>query len=391
MLQLLAKLLPLIQKGVFKTAEGIGSVFSSKTPQALGHAFSGLKGASLRGGANVSQAFRGIGQGVQSGVYRTAEGLGKAFTQNPSQTFQQARSGLSGMYARAAASPFAQRTKAYLANYGPHMQNIRHHAGVLGHIAAQRLGGLFGGRVGRGAAALGAGAVGLGAMGMKGAGAVATAPFKAVGTLFGKLSSASGGLAKSAMLFARLAGPAALVGAVLALKTFVQQVVESNRGLAKWNGSIAASFNMLDIHSMQREMQTANATAGTTTQLNETFDDLLQEFQPLREDIGILVNLVATNLALGTKALIGMATAFIKDEAWLKEIVDGLHILEAEAKARKQQSPLGNTALSNLAAMAGGPARPAAQGPRPFLDDRLAPALTDAEKLRLRRLALRGG
>lgn len=385
---MLARLLPLVQKGVFKTAEGIGSVFTRKTPQALGHAFSGLKGAGLRGTAKIGDAFKGIGQGVQHGVYNTAESIGKVFGQDPRKTFQEFQSSdLRGGYrVQGQPSPLGRARTAlgnYFKNYGPHLQNMRQQAGIIGQNAKQRLGGLFGGAVGRGASAIGAGAAGLAGMGMAGAGAVggvAAAPFKAVAGIFAKLGAGTGPVGHSLSLFTKLAGPAGLVGMIFGMKKFVGVLSESNRDLAKWNGSLAASFNKLDIQQMKFDMQTANATSGSASALNDAFAELLTEFQPIRQDIGILVNLAGIGIANGTKQLIILVKSLQDTFPFLKDAVAHLEAMEDELKNGKQQSPIGNTALANLAAMGGGAARPAVQGPMPFLNPGIAPALTPAQK-----------
>jgi hypothetical protein len=95
-----------------------------------------------------------------------------------------------------------------------------------------------------------------------------------------------------------------------ALETFVWGISESNRGLGKWNGQIAASFAQLDIADMRREIQTADATFGSTTSLNTALSELLNEVQPIREGVGTAVNTmgiiaakVSQGLAIGVKIL----------------------------------------------------------------------------------------
>lgn len=91
------------------------------------------------------------------------------------------------------------------------------------------------------------------------------------------------------------------------LELFVWGVSESNRSLSRWNGQIAASFAKLDIANMRREIETGEATSGSATAVNTAFNDLLQEMQPIRQDISTIVNsvgVVAAKIAQGAATVI---------------------------------------------------------------------------------------
>lgn len=93
-----------------------------------------------------------------------------------------------------------------------------------------------------------------------------------------------------------------------ALEKFANLIVESNRGLSVWNGAIANSFAQLDAAQQQRDLETANATAGTATTLNQSFSDLLDETQEVRELVANGLNLVGT----GAVALARLSNAATK-------------------------------------------------------------------------------
>lgn len=339
----MAGFLDKIQSAVFHVAEGIGKTFEkgaalpgrgvATARSGFGAAVQGLKGASIA-----------AGQRAQAGIFNIAEAFGK-----PRQTLGAAARGLRGMasgaqsrlHAAGFVTPFS---KQYFQQIGSVLKQAPRTFGpMIGRGARGAMGGI-------GSALLG--------MGMMGGGAAAGMSSSAASGLsktMGKLGSATGPVALAAMHFKALIAPAALLGAVALLRKFTFGLSESNRDLAKWNGALAASFAKLDIAQMQMDIRQASATGGSAAALNDALADVIREFQPIREDLGILVNLVGISAATGVKSLISMAKQMMIAIPQLKEIVDGLHIIEDEMKKKnKADGFLGNAALSNMAGMGGG-------------------------------------
>jgi hypothetical protein len=162
------------------------------------------------------------------------------------------------------------------------------------------------------------------------------------------LSRLNRGLDGTINFFLKLAGLRYIVG------NLADKFTLANRDLAKWNGSIAASFNRLDLARMRLDIQQGKATSGTAGELNRQFGELLKEFQPVREGIGNLVNIVGINLvALSRTALEGLKglqTIFPQ----LKEAVKFLEDMNKNLKKGADEAPLGNQALHALAGRMGG-------------------------------------
>lgn len=214
-------------------------------------------------------------------------------------------------------------------------------------LALKNAGQHFGPMIGRGAMRTAGGIAGMFAGG-GGSGAVQASSTGKVATGMNKLANNSSGLPKVVGLFHQLVAPAALLGAVALLKKFTFGLSDSNRDLAKWNGALAASFARLDIAQMRMDIQTAQATSGTGSALNDALADVILEFQPIREDLGILVNLVGISATQAIKTMIGIYKQIQTIFPQFKEIVDGLHILEDEMKKKTPGQPLGNQALNAL-------------------------------------------
>jgi hypothetical protein len=117
---------------------------------------------------------------------------------------------------------------------------------------------------------------------------------------------------------------AGTLGTVFVFKKLAEVAVESNRGLSMWNGAIAASFSRLDFQRQQLDMQQASATSGSTTLLNETFVDLLEETQTIRQSIGTAVNL----LMMGTAGAAKILTQLLKMDPGIRGITAILQKIE---------------------------------------------------------------
>lgn len=80
------------------------------------------------------------------------------------------------------------------------------------------------------------------------------------------------------------------LAAVQAMEGFVEGLVEGNRSLARWDGGLAASFMQLDLKRQQLERESATKTGGSASALNEAFAELLEETQPLMDDLKSISN-----------------------------------------------------------------------------------------------------
>lgn len=133
------------------------------------------------------------------------------------------------------------------------------------------------GRIGGGIARLGMAGAGAGAAGGAAAGAA------------GGLGAAGvAGLALGVGAFAAVLA----VAAVPALRRFAEHINESNRELARYNGSIAAAFARLDIGRFQRERLTASETSASSVRLSDAVNEMEEALHPISRDLKTMMNTV---------------------------------------------------------------------------------------------------
>jgi len=126
-------------------------------------------------------------------------------------------------------------------------------------------------------------------------GGIVGGPLGGAGGTIGTLAGGAGGAA--------IGATAATVGFVMALNDaskalgrFGQELNESNRKYATYNGSIAMAFAKLDIARLQRDIQTGRATQGSAVALANSVNRFEKAGQPLREAGGTALNIVGTGL-----------------------------------------------------------------------------------------------
>lgn len=360
--------LALLQRLVYQSAEGIGGLVNrgmalpGRSAVGLGRRLGAA--ASAARGFSVRPFLSSVGQKLQSGVYHASEGIG-----NPGRTLGSLRHGLSQR-------GFVSSPREYFQNLGAAGRNFRSSIGDLFQARRQErdASGRFlpqqRGLLGRAAAGIG-GSVGGPlrrlAGSLFGPGASMPGPSTAsqaapgfagkVAAGFAKLASPSLGIPKAVSLFHQLVAPAALLGTVALLKKFTFGLSESNRDLAKWNGALAASFARLDIQQMRMNIRTANATSGTGAELNRQLGEVLTEFQPIREDLGRLVNVVGISAAKGLKTAIEVLKVLADNVPAIKEIRDGLNLIEKEMKKGQNNKFPGNQVLEAAVGLPGAPVR----------------------------------
>jgi hypothetical protein len=176
------------------------------------------------------------------------------------------------------------------------------------------------------------------------------------------LDKLMGGVQKAAMLFKALIVPAALAGTVALFRKLTFGLSESNRDLSKWNGALAMSFAKMDIQQMRLDIRQAKATQGTAVGLNDALMEVKQEFQPIREDLGILINLVGISAAKLLKAGIEGVKLMGANFPLLKELVDAAKAIEDGMKKDIQG---GGPGAQVLAAVARGEFQEGGGGPAP--------------------------
>lgn len=194
--------------------------------------------------------------------------------------------------------------------------------------------------------------------------------FGAIGGMFGgggsekekreeQAAHSMGGLKKAGdsllVMFLKLAGLKYILDSLGSVfRKYTGELSESNRDLARWNGSIAASFNRLDIARMRLDIQQGRGTSGTTSELNTQLGMMLKEFQPIREGLGNLTNIIGINLIKIARVGIEQLKALQDMFPALKDVVKGLEDMNEEMKKGKPDIAAGNQALDDLVRMPGG-------------------------------------
>lgn len=120
---------------------------------------------------------------------------------------------------------------------------------------------------------------------------------------------------------------AALHAAQAGLEAFAKSVVDGNRYLGQWNGNIASSFAEGRFREQQREMDLADSTEGSVVQLNESFQDLLDETHEIRETGARALNLAgiaASHLGKILAIAIKLSPHFTVTEWLLRQIEEHL-------------------------------------------------------------------
>jgi hypothetical protein len=176
--------------------------------------------------------------------------------------------------------------------------------------AAERLAS-FGGRIGgpRVAAML------QGASGRVAAGLTTSAAGQAAG---GMVSGALGRLAMAgianpytALATGVVAATAALVKLPGAAERFSSSLLESRRHLQHYNGTIAIAFARLDYQQRMLDMRTANATAGSTSLVASSLENLRNERQWSREAMT-----TASNLGTYLGVQVGRVANYVLQNLW---------------------------------------------------------------------------
>jgi hypothetical protein len=139
---------------------------------------------------------------------------------------------------------------------------------------------------------------------------------ESVGNIAGAMKPVSPGevLGKT-MQYGPLAGPMmaierleqlgkGIVGMPQAVLAWGEELKESRRHLASFNGTIAAAYAGSEMRDLMRNVQSARATSGSTAAMLESFSDLKDELRPLQDTATTFTNVLASNLATITALII---------------------------------------------------------------------------------------
>jgi hypothetical protein len=198
-------------------------------------------------------------------------------------------------------------------------------------------------RVGRwmihGGRAMQMGAGRLSAIGGPTAQYVASGMARAGMAMEGGGAALAGGVTASGAALAggAVVGTIAVAGAfVVATKKMGEALIDSQRGLAQWNGTIALAIAQTDIHRMRLDSRQAAATSDNVAELNDAMRRLRESTQGLREGFANLGLKLATWGVEGANFLMeskeGISNGIADFFAWIM----GTQLeLEEERKGQK--------------------------------------------------------
>jgi hypothetical protein len=222
--------------------------------------------------------------------------------------------------------------------------------GRLGGIFGE-VGSFFGGSAARVAAAGAAGGGGA-------AGAVAGAGAAGAGAAgAGVLATAATGIGAVVAAFGAVV--LATAGVQKALSALAESFLESNRDLAKFNGTIANALAQSDFQKLGLQYRQASATSGTVRGLADSTMELREAMQPMSEAMGNLKNItgigmakVATILAQALSILTPMVNAVnqfcaswmglnMKDQEKEMPFVSAMHAFVGHAHTQAKNRKIG--------------------------------------------------
>ncbi len=155
--------------------------------------------------------------------------------------------------------------------------------------------------------------------------------FGGMGGGFGGLGAALGGLGGGMSSFGTMA--LTLIGMIklpllifsvgAALLKLAKSIADSQRAIAQYSGLMAVTFAIHDIKQMFRDMKEAAATAPATAKFYKAWDEMANEFLPVKIKIinGLLE--LGTVLAQVAKDLIPLADAIVTATKWILEHIPG--------------------------------------------------------------------
>lgn len=158
----------------------------------------------------------------------------------------------------------------------------------------------------------------------------------------GGAMSAGGPAAAAAGTAAAVIGiPMAVGSFIAATKKMGEGLLDSQRQLAMFNGSIATTLAMTDVHRMRMDMRLASATADSTAALGKSMRELREAVQPLKEvfyTLGIEVANVVVKIAGATVNAPANVANWLVDDVGLN--AGPLGIMWQMLRAKGKQAPV---------------------------------------------------
>lgn len=165
-----------------------------------------------------------------------------------------------------------------------------------------------------------------------------------------QVGSSAGNIASGAVTGASIgsmAGPwgtvgGAVVGGVVSsageiakipnrIKDWSEALLESQKTISRFSGQMSAAFAQAEVRGIRRDIVSANATAGSTSDLSNSMQDLYDTLRPLKDS---LTNVVATDLAALARAMnsaVPLLEAVVTTLAEIAAFIPGIGPLAAEA------------------------------------------------------------
>jgi hypothetical protein len=88
-----------------------------------------------------------------------------------------------------------------------------------------------------------------------------------------------------------------IVGLPKAIEEWGEELKDSRKHLAEFNGAVAAAYAASEVRDVMRNIQSASATSGSTAAMVDAFDDLKDELQPIKNAATTVVNSIAATSA----------------------------------------------------------------------------------------------
>jgi len=200
------------------------------------------------------------------------------------------------------------------------------------------------------------------------------------GSLIGGTAGAAiGGVATGAG--AAIAFGKAINDAANALRGFAQTTAESNRSLGTYNGSIAAAFAKLDSQRIRREKEVGAFTSGSNRALTKAVNEAEEARQPLRA-LGMQTDNILG--VLGAKIATGLDTIILRLAA-VGQLFKIVSLIESYLPKSKDPgfSPAEQMAVAALGGDPGGIIKQGQQGRAAKIDEQVAQAERDGQRMLL--------
>jgi hypothetical protein len=178
------------------------------------------------------------------------------------------------------------------------------------------------------------------------------------GQIIGEAASDFGGIAKNAIKgnIGNLAVELSKLPAHIV--KWSESLVESQRSISKFNGTLAMTFAQQERRGIVRAIESGERTGGATSELSNSLQDLYDQLQPIKDEVTVVVSKALTHgvqlLTQIVKAVEAMAPAAQEVQRWIlgmspEEFKDYLKSFENLAKMQMKRAGNPITAMLNEA------------------------------------------